>query len=89
MASEFLKGMTELHPVTAPMERPIYSNSAFVILGMALERYTRKNYTQLVKEVFSDSLSLQSTFPSPGDDEKAVIPPVDSAWGSDYGPNTA
>jgi CubicO group peptidase (beta-lactamase class C family) len=77
IALEFLKGMTELHPITAPMERPVYSNSAFVILGMALERYTGKNYTQLVEEVVADPLDLQS-FPSPGVDEKAVIPPVDS-----------
>jgi len=60
---------------------------AFVLLGMALEEYTGKNFTQLLKEMFTDPLGMDNTFASPGDDDKAVIPP-DSSWGSDYGLNT-
>ncbi|KAH7157334.1 beta-lactamase/transpeptidase-like protein [Dactylonectria estremocensis] len=57
---EFLVGMTSSYPVSAPMEgRPAYSNTAFVVLGMALEAFTGKNYTQLVREVFSNPLHLQ------------------------------
>jgi CubicO group peptidase (beta-lactamase class C family) len=84
---EIIDGMKTFYPQTAPNERPAYSNMAFVLLGMALEEYTGKNFTQLLKEV-TDSLGMNNTFPSPGDDSNAVIPP-DSSWGSDYGLNTA
>ena len=80
--------MTKEHPVTAPGERPAYSNLAYNLFGLALEEYTGKNYSQLVQELFSEPLDLSNTFTSPGDDEKAVIPPVDNSWGSDYGINT-
>ncbi|KAK7428306.1 hypothetical protein QQZ08_005203 [Neonectria magnoliae] len=85
---QLFDAMTKSYPVTAPMERPAYSNAAFVILGMALEQFTGKNYTQLVQEIVSGPLDLRNTFPSPGDDDEAVIPPVDSSWGGDYGKNT-
>ncbi|RBR19564.1 uncharacterized protein FIESC28_05559 [Fusarium coffeatum] len=83
---EILDGMKKSYPQTTPNERPAYSNMAFVLLGMALEEYTGKNFTQLLKEV-TGPLEMSNTFPSPGYDDKAVIPP-DSSWGSDYGLNT-
>ncbi|KAF7539734.1 hypothetical protein G7Z17_g12362 [Cylindrodendrum hubeiense] len=84
---QILDGMTKSYPVTAPMEGPAYSNSAFVIIGMALEEFTGKNYTELVQQVVSNPLDLKNTGSSPGDDERAVIPPVDNSWGSEYGQN--
>ena len=78
--------MKNSYPQTTPNERPAYTNMAFVLLGMALEEYTGKNFTHLLKEV-TDLLGMGNTFASPGDDSKAVIPP-DSSWGSDYGLNT-
>lgn len=80
--------MRESYPQTAPNERPAYSNMAFVLLGMALENYTGKTYAQLLEETVSDPLDMSNTFPSPGDDDEAVIPPGDSSWGSDYKLNT-
>ncbi|KAI5459635.1 beta-lactamase family protein [Mariannaea sp. PMI_226] len=85
---QFLDGISNLYPITAPMERPVYSNSAFNILGMVLKEYTGKNYTQLMENWISKPLNLQNTIPSPGNDEKAVIPPGQSSWGSNYGPST-
>ncbi|KAF5964676.1 hypothetical protein FBULB1_12666 [Fusarium bulbicola] len=38
--------------------------------------------------VLLDPLEMKNTFPSPGDDDKAVIPLGDSSWGSDYKLNT-
>ncbi|KAF5659961.1 beta-lactamase 3 [Fusarium denticulatum] len=72
---EIISGMKESYPQTTPNERPAYSNMAFVLLGMALEKYT-------------GPLDMNNTFPSPGDDVKAVIPPGESSWGSDYKLNT-
>ncbi|KAM0085771.1 hypothetical protein ACKRZS_001935 [Fusarium odoratissimum] len=85
---EILSGMKESHPQTAPNERPAYSNMAFVILGMALEVYTGKTYAQLLEGIVSGPLGMNNTFPSPGNDDKAVIPSGDSSWGSDYKLNT-
>uniref|UniRef100_A0A0D2XFX2 Beta-lactamase-related domain-containing protein n=1 Tax=Fusarium oxysporum (strain Fo5176) TaxID=660025 RepID=A0A0D2XFX2_FUSOF len=81
---EILSGMKESYPQTAPNERPAYSNMAFVILGMALEVYTGKTYAQLLEGIVSGPLDMNNTFPSPGHDDKAVIPSGDSSWGSDY-----
>lgn len=85
---DYLTGVTTSYPQTGPNERPAYSNMAFVILGMALEEYTGKNFTQLVKEIVSGPLDLKNTYPSPGDSDKAVIPPGESSWGADYKENT-
>ena len=84
---DILSGMRTQHPVTAPNERPAYSNIAFTIIFMAIEEATGKNYTQLVDELFAQPLGLTSTRPSPGDDDLAVIPPIDNSWGGNYGLN--
>lgn len=78
--------MLSIHPVAPPETRPVYSSIAFTLFIYALEAQTGKNYTELVHDI-SASLNLTSTFPSPGDDNLAVIPPVDNSWGSDYGVN--
>ncbi|KAL0933601.1 beta-lactamase family protein [Colletotrichum truncatum] len=84
---ELLKGMLKTQPITAPMERPAYSNLAFTLLIFAVEQVTGKDYTKLVLELITEPLGLRNTSPSPGDTQKAVIPPVDNSWGSDYGLN--
>ncbi|KAI0509758.1 beta-lactamase/transpeptidase-like protein [Xylaria bambusicola] len=84
---QFLKGMLESHPVAQPAERPVYSNIAFTLLMYAVESRTGMNYTELLRTYVSDPLALKNTIVSPGDDDKAVIPPVDNSWGSDYGDN--
>ncbi|KAK4164768.1 beta-lactamase/transpeptidase-like protein [Cladorrhinum sp. PSN259] len=81
---QLLKGMLMSHPIAPPETRPVYSNVAFVLLMYAVEAQTGKNYTELVRE-FSASLGMRSTRPSPGDDALAVIPPMPSTWGSNYG----
>lgn len=87
MIAEIIDGMLNQHPITAPMERPAYSNIAFTIFVMALEEATGKNYTQMIDDFVVKPLDMQNTLPSPGDDDKAVIPPGESSWGSDYGLN--
>ncbi|KAG8426592.1 Actin- protein 6 [Metarhizium acridum] len=84
---EILEGMISQYPVTAPMERPAYSNIAFVVFVLALQEATGKNYTELVADIVSKPLDLRNTLPSPGEDCKAVIPPGESSWGTDYGYN--
>ena len=86
-ASELLENMKEIHPVSAPFLRPIYSSHSFTILSYALQNATGQNYTQLLDTLILNPLNLRNTGVSPGDDEKAVIPPVQNSWGSDYGDN--
>ncbi|GAW17486.1 hypothetical protein ANO14919_069430 [Xylariales sp. No.14919] len=84
---QFLRGMVESYPVAQPSERPVYSNIAFTLLMFAVEERTGKSYSELLETYFSGPLGLSNTVVSPGDDNKAVIPPVDNSWSSDYGIN--
>jgi CubicO group peptidase (beta-lactamase class C family) len=86
--TDFLTGMTTSYPYTAPMERPAYSNVAFTVFTIALERITGKTYAQLLDEFVVHPYGLKNTFPSPGNDSLAVIPPQESNWGTDYGLST-
>lgn len=82
--SQILAGMLNQHPVGAPMERPADSSAVVSIFMMALEEATGKNFTQVVKYALSHHLCMYDTHESPRDD-KAVILPGESSWGSDYG----
>lgn len=79
--------MLDSRPVAPPGSRPVYSNVAFTLFVYAIEAQTGKNYTQLLREFVTEPLGLKNTRESPGDDDKAVIPPVENSWGSDYGDN--
>lgn len=86
--SEYLKAMLDINPVTVPYSRPIYSQVSFTLIIFALGEVTGKNYSQLLDELVNQPFGLKNTGVSPGDDDKAVIPPGDSSsWGSDYGYN--
>jgi len=57
------------------------------VFALCLEKATGKNYTQLLEETVIQPLNLTNTGVSPGDSDKAVIPPGMSSWGSDMGYN--
>ena len=88
LAAELLKNMLTYHPVVAPNTRPVYSQLSFTLLSYAFQAHTAKNYTQLLEEYLIKPLGLTNFGASPGDDSKAVIPPGDNNWGSDYGDGT-
>jgi CubicO group peptidase (beta-lactamase class C family) len=73
-----------MNPVVPVNERPIYSQLSFTLVAYALNESLGMNYTELLDEYVSRPLGLMNTLPSPGDDKKAVIPPIDNSWGSDY-----
>ncbi|GKT71445.1 beta-lactamase family protein [Colletotrichum tofieldiae] len=85
--AQLLEGMLRSYPIVATMERPAYSNIAFAIFIMAVEQASGMNYSQLLSTFIAEPLGLSNTFPSPGDSSRAVIPPVQNSWGSDYGLN--
>ncbi|KAI1877901.1 uncharacterized protein JN550_000083 [Neoarthrinium moseri] len=84
---QFFQGMLSSYPVAAPESRPVYSNIAFNLIVYAIQEQTGQNYTELLRDFVTTPLGLSNTMVSPGDDSKAVIPPVDNSWGSDYGDN--
>lgn len=84
---DVLDGMSTVYPVAAPMEHPQYSNVAFTLIALAMEKVTGKNYSEAIDAFVSGPLNMLNTYPSPGDDSKAVIPPMDNSWGANYGLN--
>lgn len=53
-----------------------------------MEVATGKNFTQFLDEQITKPLHLANTGASPGDDSKAVIPPIEgNSWGGNYGDN--
>lgn len=84
---DILTGLLSTHPVAPVNSRPVYSQLSFLIISLALERATGKNYSQLLHETVIQPLQLTNTGVSPGDSDRAVIPPGMSNWGSDFGLN--
>ncbi|KAL2853056.1 beta-lactamase/transpeptidase-like protein [Aspergillus pseudodeflectus] len=66
---------------------PLYSQLSCTLYTLCLGEYTGKNYSQNLEETIYEPLSLVNSGVSPGDIEKAAIPPGVSGWGSDYGFN--
>ena len=60
------------------------SNVAFSLFTLAVEAATGKNYTQALNEYLVRPFGLKNTMESPGDSAKAVIPPIENTWGSNY-----
>ncbi len=82
---ELLEGMITSHPITMPFERPAYSNVAFTLFMLAVEQALGKNYVELLDEFITEPLGLFNTLPSPGNDSRAIVPPVYNVWGADFG----
>lgn len=78
-------------PIREPYDQPLYSTVAFSLLALALSSNENgKTYEKLLDKVVIKPLGLSNTGVSPGNTEKAVIPPLSEekqGWGSDYGFN--
>ena len=80
--------MRNVYPVTAPNERPAYSNVAFSLIAYSVEAVTGLTYEEQVQKYVAGPLGMTGTTPAPGDDAKGVIPPGETSWGTDYGFST-
>jgi len=86
--AEFFSGYLQQHPVFSPATTPVYSNSAFQILGYALEKITGKSYVDLLNDDIIQPLKLTGTsYSQPKDSSRGVIPgtPESSGWSFDIG----
>jgi CubicO group peptidase (beta-lactamase class C family) len=87
---EIIQMMHTSLPITPPYARPVYSTLAFTLIALALNAKTGMTYEKMLDEMIIDPLGLTNTGVSPGDNAKAVIPPLSAAeqgWGADYGLN--
>lgn len=57
----FLKHVVTRRPLTLPNTTPSYSNTAFAVLGLALEAMTGLSYADNLKKLLGDPLKLLST----------------------------
>lgn len=80
-------GLLKSQPVFAPNLTPAYANLPFTLLAFAVETNTGKNFSQLLHKEILQPLGMMNTGISPGDSSRAVIPPGNGSWGSDFGIN--
>ncbi|KAH7348865.1 beta-lactamase/transpeptidase-like protein [Rhexocercosporidium sp. MPI-PUGE-AT-0058] len=71
---EFLKGFASRDPIFPTFQTPIYSNSAFQILALALARITGRDFKTIVDEELFRPLNLSRTSYEKPDDSLGVIP---------------
>jgi CubicO group peptidase (beta-lactamase class C family) len=65
----------------SPNSGPLYSNIAYNLLGLALEKVHGKSFEDVVKELIFDPLNLsKSTFTPPTDDTEAFLPVPGDRW---------
>ena len=72
--TEFLKGFASRHPVFPTFQTPIYSNSAFELLAIALSRIAGKDFKALFDEALIKPLNLSRTSYEKPNDSLGVIP---------------
>lgn len=83
---EFFNGFTKRHPVYAPFTTPVYSNTAFQILGYVIENVTGEPYEVAVEHNIFKPLDLSRTsLKPPRKSSWGVIPVGDSWWDTDQG----
>ncbi|KAI1179598.1 beta-lactamase/transpeptidase-like protein [Nemania sp. FL0916] len=86
--SEFLKGISSLHPVTSTFRTPIYSNLAFQVLAYALEGITNKTFSSIFQSSLVERLNLSHTsLQPPSSTDKGIIPgdEISSWWNVSLG----
>lgn len=72
---EFFSDFPTQHPIVASYESPVYSNSAFQILGYALENITGQSMNDLFDQYLIESLDLTSTsYHVPDKPDTSIIP---------------
>ncbi|KAL2868694.1 serine hydrolase domain-containing protein [Aspergillus lucknowensis] len=84
---QIIEAILSKDPVVPLNAKPIYSQLSFTLYTLCLEAHTGKNYSQLLDETIYSPFNLLNSGVSPGDTEKAAVPPGVSSWGSDYGFN--
>jgi len=71
-----------------PNDRSTYSNLAFSLLGIVLEKATSKSYFEAISSSILDPLGMSNTRVTKPKDSKGIIPYVTNDWALDLGSDT-
>ncbi|KAF1926683.1 beta-lactamase/transpeptidase-like protein [Didymella exigua CBS 183.55] len=72
-------------PIFAPNQQSTYSNIAFELLGIVLERVSGQDYQNYIEEAIFRPLNMKKSTLSKPPDEAGVIPAGDHYWDVDEG----
>ncbi|GLI75995.1 hypothetical protein PoHVEF18_004261 [Penicillium ochrochloron] len=67
----------------APYRSPLYSNAAYALLGLSLERILQKGYATIIRESILDPLQMKHSSINTPDAKEVLIPADDSQWDLD------
>lgn len=88
---EFYRDFSQHHPVYKPFTTPTYSNLGIDLLGLALERISKKTYAEYIQDSIITPLGLRNTNVTAPLSSEAFIPnqtveedlwDVDMGWGN-------
>lgn len=84
---QFFEALNANHPVYKPNNRPMYSNTNYVLLTFALEAITGKSYRDIFESRLVEELGLRKTFYTEPDAKLGVIHGGinESGWNVDMG----
>jgi CubicO group peptidase (beta-lactamase class C family) len=84
--AEYFQGLPKRPPVFSPYTTPVYSNTAYRILGYVLEAISGTSYEDTLRRSVLEPLDMNRTTASiPSNSSWGVIPPGDSLWSEDLG----
>ncbi|KAI9883364.1 MAG: hypothetical protein M1823_004876 [Watsoniomyces obsoletus] len=84
-AQEYLAGFSRRHPVFPTSSTPSYSNVAFTLLGLVVEKVTKKPYATVIEEQIFKPLGMsRSSVTPPKDPSGSIIPAGPDAWSTNF-----
>lgn len=84
---EFFNGLLQVVPSYAPFTTPAYANTAFQILGYALETIKGKSFQSMMEDSVLKPLGLNHTYYASPPNSVGLIPgtPKESGWSYQLG----
>ncbi|KAF2797455.1 beta-lactamase/transpeptidase-like protein [Melanomma pulvis-pyrius CBS 109.77] len=83
--ADLIKVVTSAAPVFAPNQKSTYSNIAFELLGVAIEKVTNQTYESYINDAIFKPLNMTKSTLSTPPDSAGVIPLEPHYWGIDAG----
>lgn len=84
-APDFWDNFGKRSPVYSPWTSPIYSNVAFLILGLVIEEVSGQKFEDFVQEKVLDVAGMSSTTYTKPKDSVGAISPDDVYWNATLG----
>lgn len=83
--TDLLNAMKSKIPIFAPNQQSTYSNVAFELLGIVIERVTGQTYRSYIEEAIFKPLNMSKSSLSLPPDEAGVIPSGQNYWDVEEG----